>query len=116
MVSHVNLPPSLSVAHVTHLWREVEAQVAATRQVVLNQQGHFTRKADLNLIGQSSSLAEVDQVFERECKGNGLCQFNFDIEVRLLNVGVASESDGAVTNVAIARKLDTVLGGLDTDY
>lgn len=102
--------------NVTHLGREVEAQVAATRQVVLDQQGHLAGQADLDLVGQSGSLAEVDQVLERECQGNGLRQLNLDVEVGLLDVGVASESNSTVTNIAVARELDTVLGGFDADY
>lgn len=77
----------------TNLWCKVETQVAATREVVLNQERHLAGEADLDLARQSSSLAEVDQVFEREGQRNGLRQLNVDIQIRLVNVGVASQSD-----------------------
>jgi hypothetical protein len=99
----------------TDLWCKVEAQVAATREVVLNQERHLTGEADLDLSGQGSSLAEVDQILERKGQGHGLRQLNVDIQLGLVDVGVASQSDGAVTNVTVARELDAVLGSLNAD-
>lgn len=77
----------------TDLWCKVETQVAATGEVVLNQERHLAGEADLDLARQGSSLAEVDQVLERESQRNGLRQLNVDIQIGLVNVGVASQSD-----------------------
>lgn len=99
----------------TNLGREVEAQVAAAREVVLDQERHLAGQADLHLVGQGGGLAEVDQVLERKGQGNGLRQLNVDVVLGLVDGGVASQRDGAVANVAVARELDAVLGGLDAD-
>lgn len=99
----------------THLGSQVEAEVAAARQVVLDKQRHLARQANLDLAGQTSSLAKVDEVLERESQRDGLRQLNVDVEVRLLDVGVAAQRDGAVANVTVARELDAVLGSLDAD-
>ena len=48
------------------LWCEVEAQVAASGQIVLNQERNLTGEADLDLVGESGSLAEIDKVLEGE--------------------------------------------------
>jgi hypothetical protein len=77
----------------TNLWCEVESQVAATGEGVLNQERHLAGEADLDLVRQGSGLAEVDQVLEREGQRNGLGQLNVDVQIGLVNVGVASQSD-----------------------
>lgn len=87
---------------VTDLGCQVEAQITATRQVVLNQQRNLARQANLDLARQGSSLAEVDEVLEGESQRHGLRKLNVDVELRLLDVGVAAEGDGAVANIAIA--------------
>lgn len=99
----------------TYLGSKVEAQVAATREVVLDEQRYLVGQADLDLGGQGSGLAKVDKVLEGEGQGHGLSKLNIDIHLRLLNVGVAAESDGTVTNVTVGGELDAVLGGLDAD-
>lgn len=77
----------------TDLWCKVETQVTATREVVLNQERHLAGEADLDLARQGSGLAEVDQVLEGEGQRNGLRQLNIDVQIGLVNVGVASQSD-----------------------
>lgn len=77
----------------TDLWCQVETQVTATREVVLNQERHLAGEADLDLARQGSGLAEVDQVLEGEGQRNGLRQLNIDVQIGLVNVGVASQSD-----------------------
>lgn len=100
---------------VTHLGGQVEAKVAAARQVVLNQQRHLARQADLDLVGQGRRLAKVDQVLERKGERHGLRQLNVDVELGLLDVGVAAQRHRAVADVAVARELDAVLGRLNVD-
>lgn len=77
----------------TNLWCKVETQVAATGEVVLDQERHLAGEADLDLVRQGSGLAEVDQVLEGEGQRNGLRQLNVDVQIGLVNVGVASQSD-----------------------
>lgn len=81
--------------------------------VVLDQERHFVRKANLDRLRQTGSLAEVDKVLEREGESDRLGQLNLDIFFGLLDIGVASESHRAVTDIAIACELDTVFGGLN---
>ena len=61
----------------------------------------------------SDRVAALQKVLERECEGDSLAQFNLDLLLGLLEVGVAAESHRAVTNITVASKLDTVLGSLD---
>jgi hypothetical protein len=99
----------------THLWREIESQIAASGKVVLHQQWHFVGQADLDLVGEPGRLAEVDQVLKGEGEGDGFGEFDFDALHRLVDVLVAPQRNRAVSNVAIARELDAVFGGLDRD-
>lgn len=96
-----------------YLWREVEAEVAVAGQGVLDQQGHLVRQANLDRVGQPRSLAEVDEVLEREGQRNGLAELDLNGLLRLLDVGMLAERDRAVANVALGRELDAVLGRLD---
>jgi len=100
---------------ITYLGREVEPQVAAARQGVLDQQGHLVRQADLDLGCKSGRLAEVDQVLEGECKGDGLAEIDLNgiVLLILLNGGMLSQRDGAVANLASGRELDTILGSFN---
>lgn len=63
--------------------------------------------------GQVGGLAEVDKVFEGEGQGDGFGDVNHDVLIGLVDVGVLAKSDGAVTNITLARELDTLLGGLN---
>lgn len=100
----------------TNLWCKVEAQVAAAGEVVLDQERHLAGEADLDLGRQGSGLAEVDQVLEGKGQRHGLCQLDVDIVLGLFNGGVASQSDGAITNVTVAGEFDTILGSLNANY
>jgi hypothetical protein len=99
-----------------HLWCQIESQVTATGQTVFNQKGNLIRQAKLNGAGKSTGLAEVDEVLEGEGKRDRFGELDIDVQLWLLDVGVAAEGNGSVTNIAVARELDTILGGLDGDY
>lgn len=100
----------------TYLGGEVEAEVTASREVVLNQQRNLVGEADLDLGGESGGLAEVDEVLEGEGQGDGLGELNVDVELGLVHVGVAAEGDGTITDITVGGELDTVLGGLNANY
>lgn len=82
---------------------------------IFDQEWHLVGQADLDLVGESRGLAEVDKVFQRKCQRDRLAELNFDIQLGLINVGVASEGDGTVANVARAAELDAVLARIDRD-
>jgi hypothetical protein len=94
----------------TCLRSQVESQVTASSQSIFNQQRNLVGQAELDRLGETGSLAEVDKVFERECQGDGFGEFDFDVEVWLLDVVVASQSDCTVANVTVAGEFNTILG------
>ena len=97
----------------TCLRSQIESKVAASGQSVLNQQRDLIGKAELNRFGESSGFAEIDEVFEGECQGDGFGELDFDVEFRLFNIVVASKCNRSVTDITSARELDTVLGCFD---
>lgn len=97
----------------TCLGRKVEAQKTAPGQAVLHQQRHLVGEADLDLVGEHGGLAEVDEILEGESQVDGLGQLNVDVELGLVDVGVAAQGDGAIADVAQARELDPVFARLD---
>lgn len=101
---------------VTCLRSQVEPQVTASGQVILNQEGYLIGQAELDSFGKSRSLAEVDEVFKGEGQRDGFGELDFDVQFRLLDVVVASESDSTIANIACAGELDTILGRLDGDF
>lgn len=74
----------------TCLRSQVESKITASRQTILNQQRNFVREAELDSLGQASSFAEVDKVFEREGQGDRLSELDLDVQFWLVDVGVAS--------------------------
>lgn len=98
----------------TYLRGQVEPQVAAA-QTVLNQEGHLLRQVQGYRGGQVGGLAEVDKVLKREGQSNRFRQRNGSVLLGLVDVGVLADGNGAVTNVTLARELDTLLGGLNND-
>jgi len=99
-----------------YLGREIEPQITAASQCVLNQEGHFVRQAKLNTVGERRCLAEVDKVLEGEGKGDGLAELDLNSLRRLLYIGMLAQGHGSVANVALGRELDAVLACLDGDY
>ena len=74
----------------TDLWCQIESQVAIRSQAVLDQQRDFVRKAELDGARQTTCLAEIDQVLQRERQGNGLGERDVNVELWLLYVGMTS--------------------------
>lgn len=93
----------------TYLRCKVEPQPARALYSVLDQQRNLVGQANLDLWWQCGSLAEVDQVLEGEGQGHGLAELDLNVQLGLLDVLVAAEGNSAVTNIACACKLDTVL-------
>jgi hypothetical protein len=89
--------------------------MALSLEPVLDQERHLVGQADLDPGREIGGLAEVDQVFEREGQRDGLAQFNVDTQILLIDVGVGSQRDSAVADVAAAAELDTVLASVDCD-
>jgi hypothetical protein len=56
----------------TYLGCEVESEVAVVCQRVLDHERHIGRKAQLDSARKAASLAEVDEVLEREGERHGL--------------------------------------------
>jgi hypothetical protein len=103
----------LNQLRVTCLRSQVESQVTASGQVILNQERNLIGQAKLDSLGKSRSLAKVDKVFEGEGQRDGFGELNFNIQVWLLDVVVASKSDGTIANITRAGELDTILGRLN---
>lgn len=99
-----------------YLWCQVESQIAATGQAILHKKRNLVRQAKLNGARKSTGLAEVDKVFEGEGKGDRLSKLDLNIECWLVDVGVASEGNSAVTDISIALEFNTILRSLDWDY
>jgi hypothetical protein len=99
----------------TCLRSQVESQVTASCQGIFNQERNFIRQAKLDSLGKTGSLAEVDEVFEGEGQRDGFGELDFDVQVWLLDIVVASKSYSTVTNITCTRELDTILGCFDGD-
>lgn len=84
-----------------------------TGDVVLHKKRDFVGEADADLVRQTGGLAEVDKVLEGKSKGDRLTQLNLNVFLGLVEIGVASEGHGAVTDITVACELDTVLGSLN---
>jgi hypothetical protein len=100
---------------VTYLRSQVESQVTASGQVILNQERNLIGQAKLDSLGKPRSLAEVDEVFKGESQRDGFGELDFDVQLWLLDVAVASESNSTIANITVAGELDTILGCLDRD-
>lgn len=87
----------------------------ATTQPILNKQRYLLRQTQRHRGGQISRLAEVDEVFQGEGKGNGLGEGNRDILLGLFDVGVLTDGHRAAANVTLAGELNAFLGSLNDD-
>lgn len=105
----------LDFSGLADLGGEVESEVAVVCQRVLDHERHIGRKAQLDSARKTTSLAEVDQVLEREGERDGLRELDVDVQVFLVYVGVLAESDGSRTDVAGAAELDALFCALDVD-
>ena len=103
------------VGNLAYLGGKVESEVAVVCQRVLDHEGHIGRKAQLDSARKTTSLAEVDEVLERESERHGLRQLDINVQVFLVDVGVLAEGDGSRTDVASAAELDALFCALDVD-
>lgn len=77
-------------AEVTCLRSQVVSKVTASSQIVFNQQRDLVGEAELDRLGETSGLAELDQVFQGEGQGNGFGELDVDVQLGLVNIGMAS--------------------------
>jgi hypothetical protein len=75
---------------VTCLGCQVESEVTAASKSVLDQERDLIGEAKLDRLREAGSFAEVDKVFQGEGQGNGFAEFDFDIELRLVDISVAT--------------------------
>jgi hypothetical protein len=76
-------------------------------------QRDLLRKAELDLAGQGSGFAKVDEVLEGESQSDRLSKLNRHVFGGIFDVGVLANGHGAVANVALAGEFDAFLCGLD---
>lgn len=76
-------------------------------------QWDFLGKAELDLAGQGSGLAKIDEVLEGESQSDWLSELNRHVFGGIFDVGVLANGHGAVANVALAGEFDAFLCGLD---
>jgi hypothetical protein len=100
---------------VTCLRSQVESKVTAASESVLDQQRDLVGEAELDRLGEAGGFAEVDEIFQREGQGDRFGEFDFDIELWLFDIVVASQSNSTISNITIAGELHTVFGGFDRD-
>ena len=79
----------------TYLGSEVEPKVALFLQTVFDKKRNLAREAELDLVGQTTGLAEVGQVLEREGKGDRFGHVNCNLLGGLVYAGVLLEDDRA---------------------
>ena len=103
------------VVNKVYLWSQVESQIRASGESVLNQEWHIWGQTKLDSSGETRSLAEVDKVLEGESEGDWIGKINIDVQVWLLDAVVGAKSDSTLADVSISGELDTVLVGLDGD-
>ena len=85
-----------------YLWSQVEPQIAVVCQSVLHKQWDLIAQAEPDLRTQAAGLAEVDQVFERECEPDWLAEVDLDVLSLVFDVGVWPQSHRAVADVSAA--------------
>jgi len=87
---NISIHIELIKSTVTYLGGQVESEVTASSQSILNQQRNLIGQAELNRLGKAGSLAEIYKVLEGEGQGDGFGEFDFDVKVWLLDIVVAS--------------------------
>lgn len=83
---------------------------------ILNQQGNLIRQRQRDSVGQSGSLAKVDEIFQGKGESDGFLELDGGSKFRLLHIGVLPQGYCSIANVPRARKLNTLLGCLNSDY
>lgn len=74
----------------------------ATSEIILNQQRNLLRQTQLDLGRQVGGLAEVDEILEGEGKSDGFGERKRHVLVGLVDVGMLTDGDRAVTDIALA--------------
>lgn len=64
---------------------------------------------------ETSRLAEVGEVLEREGEGDGFRELDLDVVVGFLNVGVGAKGDRTIANITVRSELDTFFRALDSN-
>jgi hypothetical protein len=111
----VTVGPQWSVGS-AYLGSEVEPEVWVVGKAVLNKQRNLVAEAKLDLTAEARGFAEVDEVLEREGKGDGLSKADLDVLLLVLDVGVLAKGDGTVADVTSAGELYALLCALNGDY
>lgn len=79
---------SLDLMNRLYLWSKIEPQIAVVGQSVLHKKWNFVAKAESDLGTEAASLAEVDQVLEREGECDGFREVDLDVLSLVFDVGV----------------------------
>jgi hypothetical protein len=87
----------------------------AASETVLDEQGHLLGEGEADGAGEVGSLAEVDEIFEGECEGDGFAEDNGDILLGLVDAGMLADCDGAAANVTLAGEFDAFFCCFDDD-
>lgn len=69
-------------------------------KAILDKKRNLLGERQAHRAGEVGRLAEVDEVFERECEGDGFAENNRDVLVGLVDACVLADVDGAVADVA----------------
>ena len=67
------------------------------------------------MTAEAGGFAEVDEVLEREGKGDGLGKADLDVLLLVLDIGVLAKGDGTVADVTSAGELHALLCALNGD-
>lgn len=67
------------------------------------------------MTAEAASLAEIDEVLERESESDWLSKADLDVLLLVFDVGVWAQRDGTRTDVSAAGELDALFCALDGD-
>lgn len=116
LLNKISIHLRLHTPDVVYLWCEVESQVGVVAEPVLHEKWHFIAQAQLHLPAETTSLAEVHQVLERECECDWLSEVDLNVLVWLVHICVRAQSDRAVSDITSALEAHAVLCALDRDW
>ena len=91
----------------TYLWRKIESKIAVVLKGVFHKERHFVAQAQLHVVTQATSLAEVDEILEGERECDWFAEVDFDILGFVFNVGVLSQRNRSRADISGAVELDT---------
>lgn len=73
-------------------------------------------QAQFDLAGQTACLAEVDEILQRESKGDRFAKVYRDVLVWLLDICVLADGYGTTPDIALAGKADAIFRCFDRDF